>query len=299
MTEFLSEEPFFDRAKSDTNSKVSDSFDVVMPILNTNIFFRRNLLSLFREIPVNQLLVGDAGSTDESADVLAEFPRVKVFDHKLLKSLGGSIKQLIQSVETKNFIYLHSDVYLPVGFFDEMDGEAVENKWLESNRKSLIIHEDNTDEYYEAERPYSGFQLGESALLKRALLQVEDDYLYRNEDLVIRELVEEAGGEYKKLRDLRHLHQSITKNTEHEPALRVQVSREPDFDWEVRTANDQYRGIVKYTNPSGRQEVSYLVDHVNQSLAVLHRLGALRWNETVRWVKRVNPDWIPYLQKPQ
>ncbi len=296
LDEFLLNEDFSDFFVTGP-SRIS-GFDVIMPIQNTNPFFRRNLVSIFRELPVRRLIIGDGGCTDASLEILSSFPRVLILDHQELKTLGGSLKELIMAVETEKFAYLHSDVYLPHGFFDNLAGIDLSNLWLESNRTSLVVHEDLQDSFFDSDRPYSGAQFGDSALLKQAVSQVQDDYLYRNEDIVIRELVADRGGQYRKVQDLIHLHQSVTKNIENEPALEVQVSRAPDYEWNVRTMMHQYKGIVKYTNPIRDDEVSYLVNQVNLSLRSLDTIGSLNWLEVMEWVQKTNPSWLPFIRRP-
>lgn len=297
LNEFFLNEIFTDRLLS--RDPLLEGIDVIIPIQNTNPFFERNLVSIFRELPVSRLIVGDGGCTDESLSILSKFPRVTVLDHKGLSTLGGSLRDLIAAVQTEKFAYLHSDVFLPRGFFEELLKNDLSNSWLESNRNSLVIHENTNDLYFREERPYSGAQFGDSILLKKAVAQVEDDFLYRNEDLVIRELVIEAGGSYRKVFNLKHLHQSVTKNIENEPALEVTISRAPDPKWEAKTNVMQYKGLIKYTNPINGKEISYLVDHVNSALRTLNNIGALDWNEVTEWVRMTNPSWLPFLKQPK
>jgi glycosyltransferase involved in cell wall biosynthesis len=294
--DFFKDEPFSDLLESQDN--MGKPFDVVIPIQNTNIFFRRNLISLYREIPVANLIVGDGGSTDRSLEILGEFPRVRILDHSHLKSLGASIKALVDEVSTEYFAYLHSDVFLPRGFYNTLRETPLKNRWVESNRSSLIVHEEIEEGYFLSERPYSGAQFGQSQLMKSSMSRIEDDFLYRNEDLVIRELVEQSGGEYVKVEDLMHLHQSVTKNSENEPKLKVAISRAQDTGWESKVADMQFRGIVKYTSPATERGKSYLVGHVNESLKQLFILGALDFEETIRWIEATNSDWLKHIRKP-
>jgi hypothetical protein len=215
-----------------------------------------------------------------------------------LKTLGASIKALVGEVSTEFFAYLHSDVFLPSGFYKTLSETPLKNRWVESNRNSLIIHEESDGEYFLSERPYSGAQFGQSELLKSSLSQIEDDFLYRNEDLVIRELIEKSGGEYIKVEGLRHLHQSVTKNSENEPKLKVAVSRVQDVGWESKVADMQFRGIIKYTSPVTNRGKSYLVGHVNESLKQLFILGALDFETTIRWIRETNSDWLKHIRKP-
>jgi len=295
LDEFIENEEFSD--KYEITDK-SNAIDVVIPIQNTNKFFRRNLVSIYREIPVNRLLIGDGGASDQSRTILGDFPRVVLFNHSNLNSLGGSLKLLISAVETEFFGYLHSDVYLPLGFYKGVQTVSLRNLWLESNRHSLIVHEDTKGDYFASLRPYSGAQFGDSAVLKSALSEIDDDYLYRNEDLIIKELVENKGGVFQKKEDLVHLHQSVTKNSAFEPRLSVIVQREEDIEWQVKVAEMQYKGIVKYVSPINTRGQSYLVNHVNASIQELQRLGRLNFETTLDWIKETNADWVPYIEQP-
>lgn len=296
LPELFNPEPFFDLSSSQIGA--FEPIDVIMPVQAANAILERNLTSIFRELPVNRLLVGDGGADDETLEVFNRFPRVTIVNHRHLNTLGGSLRGLIDLVETPFFSYLHSDVYLPRGFYEKVRKIELRNTWLESNRNSIVIHEQNTDEYFKSPRPYSGAQFGDSALLKEAVKTVQDDFLYRNEDLVIAELVREAGGNFVKVEAARHLHQSTTKNTKFEPAIAVQVFRSRDAAWERKTLELQYRGIIKYTSPIREGKPSYLIEHVNISLQSLMELESLNWQEIRAWVKAENAAWLPFLRKP-
>src|SRR5437762_5084073 len=112
--QYFQDREFIDRFAHDAERAI----DVVIPVLHTNELWRANLLSTYREIPVKRLLVGDGGCIDDTIEVARGFPRVHVFDHTSFNSLGYSIRKLIEEVRTDWFVYLHSDVYLPEGWFD-------------------------------------------------------------------------------------------------------------------------------------------------------------------------------------
>ena len=40
------------------NENEKDKVDVIVPIIHVNRFFKKNLLSIYREIPINNLLIG-------------------------------------------------------------------------------------------------------------------------------------------------------------------------------------------------------------------------------------------------
>ena len=106
---FYSEESFADRFIE----KEEEGVDVIIPLLNTSELWKNNLYSFYREIPINRLLIGDGGCTDDSIAIVKEFPRVEILDQRNYYSQGYCERELIEHVETEWFIYLHADVYLP------------------------------------------------------------------------------------------------------------------------------------------------------------------------------------------
>jgi hypothetical protein len=119
-------EPFADRFARDP----SGAIDVIIPVIHTNELWAKNLTSIYRDVPVNRMLISDGGCKDDSIAVVAKFPRVTVYDHRAYKTLGYCLRKLIESVETEWFIYLHSDVYLPEGWFDAMRRHQPEYDWF-------------------------------------------------------------------------------------------------------------------------------------------------------------------------
>ena len=183
---YFTQESFFDRFVSDS----SDAVDVLIPVMHTNDLWRANLLSIYREIPVKRLLLGDAGCVDRTLDIASQFPRVTVFDHRSYVSLGYSIRKLIEEVRTDWFVYLHSDVYLPPGWFDTMKKFQGHYDWYECRQQLTILLEYPKPNRY---HPTSGSRMGRKAAFAEVLPKIDDDYLYRNEDIVLAHLVEEAG----------------------------------------------------------------------------------------------------------
>lgn len=283
FSELIDTGVFFDRSIS-----CKTSFDVIIPALNTDMFFYRNLLSIYREIPVNRLLIGDGGCTDDTLSVANQFPRVFIFQHQEFDCQGASIKALIDLVETEVFAYCHADVYLPLGFFDNLFAFDFRNKWVESSRHHLIVKEEPAEQYFLNSRSYSGVQIGDSALLKSSVRHLEDDYIQRNEDIIIRELVEESGGQYEKTLSLMHLHQSPFMRGFGKPAYQ-------DSEWAARIYNMQVRGIVKYLPAPVAKDNDYLIHEVWQSIFQLVKLGVFDTREFLAWVKSTNPSWLPLL----
>src|SRR5262249_10579960 len=124
--EYYSPHTFEDRLAQNS----AGAIDVIIPIIHTNELWRANLTSIFREIPVRRLLIADGGCKDDSIAIARSFPRVEVFDHREYRSLGFSLRKLIEAVESEWFAYLHSDVYLPPGWFEAMKAHQKEYDWF-------------------------------------------------------------------------------------------------------------------------------------------------------------------------
>ena len=78
FTKYYSRSSFLDRFGADPDAAV----DVIIPLLTVNEYFHTNLSSVYAEIPVNRLLIGDGGCNDETLQILSEFPRVELIDQK-------------------------------------------------------------------------------------------------------------------------------------------------------------------------------------------------------------------------
>jgi glycosyltransferase involved in cell wall biosynthesis len=268
--------------------------DVIIPVRNANILWRRNLFNYYEQIPIRRLLVGDGGCTDETVEITRAFPRVEVLDQRSRVSLGFCIRELIEHVGTEWFIYLHSDVYLPDGWFDTMVRNQPKFDWFECNRRITVLL-DYPEVWQNAdERPYSGSQMGRKKVFESFLAAIDDDYLYRNEDLVLRDMVERHGGKYGRVADTFHYHQLMNREGESQPDFeRIEVHRKRDENWASRTFDWQARGIVKYTKP-GRP---YLAAGLEAALNSMRAHGVLDRREFIRWTAATNPDWLPVVRR--
>ena len=114
LENFFEDEEFLDKY---LNSDKEKAIDIIIPVLNTSVFFKRNLISFYRELNVNRILIWDGGCNDNTLEVTKFFPRVKILDHTKMTSLGGSIVDLIKNVETRFFAYMHADVWLYMLFW--------------------------------------------------------------------------------------------------------------------------------------------------------------------------------------
>lgn len=290
---YYSDDPFVDRFQTEPEAAV----DVIVPVIHTNELWRANLLSFYREIPIHKLFIGDGGCIDNSIEVVKEFPRVEVLDHKSYKTLGYSLRELIKAVEVDWFIYVHSDVYLPPGWFDTMQRHQTKYDWFGCPMKHTVMVQ---YEIPEEARPYAGSQMGRKSAFEPRLDTIDDDYVYRQEDFVLVDLVEKGGFRHGKIEDTFHYHQTMYKPT---PWVRkvqsVNFSLYISPEEETRNRIMQSRGIIKYLEPNSPA----LISEVSMSIDRLFELGELtqaNWPDFKQWVAETNSKWLPYLpqQKP-
>ncbi len=285
--EYYTEQPFVDRYLEHPERGI----DVIIPVIHTNELWEANLFSFYREIPIHTLLIGDGGCIDDSIAIAQRFPRVQVLDHRKYISLGYSIRKLIETVETDWFIYVHSDAYLPKGWFDAMHKHQVDYDWFGCPMRHTILVE------YEGDyrnRPWAGSQMGRKQAFENNLKRIDDDYVYRQEDFVFADIVHKAGFKEGKVTDTFHYHQTMRKPTPWSRKVKwVEIDVEMSREEEVRTWTMHAKGIIKYFQPSSPWSIEIVTDSVYE----LYKLGELDWKEFKKWVKETNPEWLPYIRK--
>lgn len=286
---YYSDQPFVDRFEQDA----AEAVDVIIPVIHTNELWHANLLSIYREVPVKRLILGDGGCIDGSLDVACRFPRVEVLDHRSFTSLGYSIRFLIEAVRTEWFIYLHSDVYLPEGWFEAMCRHRRDYDWFECDQRITILADYRLD-LPNSLRPFSGSQMGRKAAFANVTSQIDDDYLYRNEDIIIAGLVAREGYRYGKARDTFHFHQVMHKPSRwRRPVKRVDVILDVAREEDVRANSTYARGIIKYLNPN--ELTPDVVGSLRYAVTRLEELGDTTIEEFREWTNQTNPAWLPYV----
>ena len=291
FSRYFGAETLADRFATDSARAV----DVIIPIVHTNELWRSNLISIYREIPVSRLLLGDGGCIDDSLEVARQFPRVEVLDHRNFTSLGYSIRHLIEAVETEWFVYLHSDVFLPPGWFETMFARRNEFDWFECNQRITVMADYLLDSTKVA-RAYSGSQMGRKAAFANVTPLIDDDYLYRNEDIIFAQLIARNGMRYGKVGETFHFHQIMHKPSRWlRKVTRVNIDLELGADEELR-ANDTYaRGIIKYLNP--KETTPDVIPSVQTSVNRLVELKATTIAAFRDWVQATNPAWLSELDQ--
>lgn len=285
FSEYYAPQPFTDRFAGDAHQAV----DVLIPVYHTNELWRANLVSIYREVPVNRLLISDGGCIDDSISVVKEFPRVEVFDHSHNKTLGKCLADLIAQVKTDWFIYLHSDVYLPPGWFDAMAKHQGEYDWYGCPMNITVMI---NYRLHEPLRPYAGSQMGRTKAFAHGVTGIGDDYVYRQEDFVFNRIVEDAGFKTGKIEDTFHYHQLMYRKS---AGFDLNVSRvhvqTVTNEWERARADEmQIRGIVKYLDPVEAYVINDFRDHATRMLSN-RQIG---YSEFRSWIESTNPKWLKY-----
>lgn len=280
-------ETFEDRFARDP----AGAIDVIIPVIHTNELWEKNLISIYREVPVNRVLISDGGCKDDSIKIVSRFPRVTVLDHKEYKSLGFCLRKLIEAVETDWFIYVHSDVYLPAGWFDAMRAHQPTYDWFGCPQRITVqVEYPNVDKLFDEVRPYAGSQMGRRAAFIDNIKKIDDDFVYRQEDYVMASMVPEE--RHGRIEDTFHYHQVMHKDSPWARKLkRVAVQVEWSREEEIRASTMQLKGIVKYLVPSRN-----LVLEAELHIQRLIDLGAITMAELIDWIGKTNPAWLPHIK---
>ncbi len=232
-----------------------EGVDVIIPLLHATPFWKQNLHSYYREIPIRRLIIGDAGAIDGSPEIAATFPRAQILDHKKVRSLGRSIALLMSEVKTDHFIYLQSDVFLPPGWFDVMSANQNKFDWFGCPESPLIVLSAPINDQ-SGNRPLAGSQFGRTSVFQGVADYVQDDYGYRQEDFIFEEFALKQGGSVGGVFETFNVHQ-ITERVTTGKQLKVSsVSVTLDLeDDDSRVLDTQLLGFVKYCDP--RRETVY------------------------------------------
>ena len=290
FAQYYGEEPFFDRYANDH----TDAVDVIIPVIHTNELWRKNLISIYREIPVNRLILGDGGCIDGSIDLARQFPRVQVLDHRAFISLGYSLRHLIEAVETDWFVYLHSDVYLPPDWFAAMAAHRGDYDWFECDQR-ITVMADYRLQVADDARAFSGSQMGRKAAFGDVVSQIDDDFLYRNEDIILASLITRAGHRYGRVRSAFHFHQVMHKPSRWRRAIKnVDIHLDLGDDEALRASDTYLRGIVKYLDPD--QTPADVIESLRYPISRLIEIKAFDAEEFRAWIATTNPKWLVHFK---
>jgi len=280
--QYYNKADFVDRYATSTENAV----EVIIPLYHTNEVWESNLLSIYREIPVKKLILSDGGVIDDSIELAKNFPRVEVLNHRHYKSLGKCIAKLIEHVESKWFIYLHSDVYLPDGWFDTMVKYQEKYDWFGCPMRITVAA---TYKPPKNLRPYAGSQMGKKVAFSN-LDKIDDDFVYRQEDFVFNKLVIDNGFKPGKIEDTFHYHQVMYRQSK---GLDLKIRDvNVTLDWgeeeRIRTNETQLRGVVKYLDPNEPWVLNEFMSYVK----IMHDDGMIGFRSFRKWIEVNNSNWL-------
>ncbi len=220
---------------------IMHNVDVICPIYHIDWnFFTSNIESWLNELNVNNIYMGinnqDPVLNETLGKYIKKYPEIILIDQRHHKTLGKCLSELITLVETPWFAYVHSDAQLTAYCFNIIKNLMNDDVGIiESER----LHYDGVkytyDPYYFTSRAYSGFQLIRKSAVEPIIDIIEDDFIYRNEDIIFQNICKENSYSYIKTLAM-HIHQTTTTK-------KWTFSRKEAYDM-------QWRGIVKYTSPT-------------------------------------------------
>ena len=221
--------------------------------LNWN-FFSNNLQSWLREIPIGTIYFGnnnpDKKYRDMVKDYLSSYERVEFIDQFGIKTLGMNIADLMKRTSTELFVFCHADVEITPHAWLVMEADMnkkvgiIESERVQYPYENVKSYPTVYSHYHYRERAFSGFQLFRMEAIKDILERIEDDYIYRNEDIIFQNACINAGFEYKKSWAM-HVHSNVhTTNHKWTP------QGEECEDARAITFEMQVKGIVKYCTPN-------------------------------------------------
>jgi hypothetical protein len=258
--------------------------DVVCPVYWVNEYFELNVESWIRELPVKHLIFGI-----NNPEVIDNFALYPYFDQTKLKTLGACLVDLMKRVTTDWFVFMHSDARITPGAFKLMEEHIkpsvgiIESERLHWNGGTSVsrgyhIPVYTYDSYYYMDRAFSGFQIIQKKAIQNTIDKIEDDYIYRNEDLIFQYDCIMNGYEYVKTLAF-HIHQTFIQ--------KWTFSQEEAFDM-------QWRGLVKYTEPFDRITMNPCL----MSLKYMKVKGGLRITDVMRFCRKLNKKkWLRYILK--
>jgi glycosyltransferase involved in cell wall biosynthesis len=271
---------FVDRYATD-----KDGVDVLLQTLDAEAFLERFLFSLYAEVPVARLIVCDGGSKDRTISILEKFPRVELHIRPDIRTTGKGLEFLLSQATAEWVMHMDADLSFPRGWYDEMCKYRDRFDAFDSAR--VLAYEFYREDPAVSDpnkRPVvSSPQMARRKALEK--YKVDDDYIWRIDDIVSRQAVEKAGFRYGKVSTTFHFHHTTeVLQYESDPSKSYHkiVFEKPKFivvnpktmrDTLVRTA----KAYVKYVDPN----LPY-VPNVDDLLALLER----------EWIQNNGPAWL-------
>lgn len=224
-------------------------------------YFVKNIEAILEEVPVRTFYFGCNNPDKKYQKTLREFlegyDKIEYIDQTGIKTLGMQIVDLMKRCTTDYFVYCHADarptrhsfLVLEADMFTEDPNDTRSVGIVESDR---IQYAYNNPQLYPTEYPYyyyrsrsfSGYQLFRKEAIENFLDIAEDDYIYRNEDIIFQNVCERNSFRYVKSFGM-HVHTCSNVNHKWTP----QGIELPYEDAHRLTMEMQVKGIIKYCTP--------------------------------------------------
>jgi glycosyltransferase involved in cell wall biosynthesis len=269
-----------------------EPLDVLLFTLDAEMYLERCLDTVYREIPVNKVIALDGGSKDRTLEILNKYPRMEIHVRPDIRTTGKGCEFSLGQVSTPWIVFMDADIELPEGWYDEMLKYRDKYDFFGCKR---IMHY----EFYRVDQTSLDMNkrpMGAPWLAKRDSLKnyhVDDDYMWRATDILVRQVVEMNGYKFGKVSSTYHYHHT-TDNPMYESDAEKRGSRlvfqEPKMEildrvnWEKRQ-DDFRKAVVKYIDP----EFIYPRND-EETLKTLTKLD-------MEWVKKTNTKWYARLQQ--
>jgi glycosyltransferase involved in cell wall biosynthesis len=266
--------------------------DILLLTLDAEIYLEKCLDTVYREIPVSKILVVDGGSKDKTLEILRKYPRVEIHERPDIRTTGKGYEFLLARATTPWIVFMDADIELPQGWYDEMLKYRDRYDFFGCKR---ILHY----EFYRVDptsldlnqRPMGAPWLARLDCLKN--YHVDDDYMWRATDILLRQVVEKDGYKFGKISTTYHYHHTTDSQmyeSDKEKRGSLLVFEEPKMEilnkanWEKRQ-DDFRKAVIKYLDP----EFVYPRGD-EETLRTLTKLDT-------EWVKKTSIKWYKVLEE--
>lgn len=279
-----------DRRREEPNL---EPVDVLLLTLDAESFLEKCLDSLYKEVPVNRVIVVDGGSKDNTISILQKYPRMDIHVRPDIRTTGKAYEFMLKRSTTSWILFLDADITFEGGWYDEMI--KYKSKYDFFGCKRILhyeFHRIDPTSIDDSKRPMGAPWLARKECF--ANYHVDDDYAWRMVDIYAKQVAEQSGYKFGKVTTTCH-HHHVTDNPMYESDEEKRGSRlifdEPKVEitdiknWEKRIENT-CRATVKYLEPEFYPDL----ENDNQLFLNLMKLNQ-------EWVKNTNIKWYNELQK--
>jgi len=275
-----------------------NEIDMIVPVhfVNWN-FFPSNVESWLKEIPLKTLYFGcnnpNKEYRKELREYLSSYDKIKFIDQSKFKTLGMQLADLMKKTTTEWFVYCHGDVqlleysFLVMSKYIDKDVGIIESDRIQYDYEGKYNYPTVYPHNAYRERSFSGYQLIRKKAIESILDKIEDDFIYRNEDIIFQNICENNG--FKYIKPLMPLHIHTTSKINHKWTPQGVECENA----EAITYDMQSKGIIKYCSPNDitmkawRAGFGGCIRHNNENI----------FDFIENFVKKVNPVWIEAIQE--